>query len=33
MKNIDVIKQTVGNAVRSLYQMIMTVDEETYECH
>lgn len=27
------IRQTVGNAVRCLYQMIMTVDEETYECH
>lgn len=32
MKNIDVIGQTVGNAVRSLYQMIMTVNEKTYEC-
>lgn len=33
MQNIDAIKQMVGNAVRSLYQMIMTVDEQTYECH
>ncbi|MEE5991278.1 MAG: hypothetical protein V3G41_11415, partial [Lachnospiraceae bacterium] len=27
------IKQASGNAIRSLYQMIMTVDKITYECH
>ncbi len=32
MKNIDAINQTIGNAVRSLYQMIMVVDGQTYEC-
>lgn len=33
MNSSDEVKQTVGIAVRSLYQMIMTVDEKTYECH
>lgn len=33
MKNINEVRQAVGNAVRSLYQMIMAVDEQTYECH
>ena len=33
MNNIDKIKHTVGNAVRSLYQMILAVDSLNYECH
>lgn len=33
MINTDAIGQKVGNAIRSLYQMIMIVDQITYECH
>ena len=33
MKSIYEINRTVGTAIRSLYQLIMTVDTQTYECH
>lgn len=32
MKNISEITRNIGNAVRSLYQMIMVVNDETMEC-
>ncbi|SDB12533.1 GGDEF domain-containing protein [Eubacterium oxidoreducens] len=33
MINIDKIRQNVGNAIRSLYQLILMVNEQTYECY
>ena len=32
LKNIDEIRITIGNAVKSLYQMIMVVDAQACEC-
>ena len=33
MKDENTIRNMTGNAVRSLYQMIMLVNEETFKCH
>lgn len=33
MKSSEEVKKYIGNAIRSLYQMIMAVDSETMECH
>jgi diguanylate cyclase (GGDEF)-like protein len=33
MKNKDELRIAIGNAIRSLYQMIMAVNDETLECH
>lgn len=33
MKDENTIRSMTGNAVRSLYQMIMLVNEETFKCH
>ena len=32
-RNAETVKTMVANAVRSLYQMIMVVNDQTFECH